>query len=57
MRDEELRKIQNEKSSKNIHVPKQNHGTNAVDRSAQNGQNVDQCLYSDDGNNPRTNFL
>ena len=56
MRDEELRKIQNEKSSKNIHVPNQNHGTNAVDRSAQYGQNVDRCLYSDDGNNPTNEF-
>ena len=52
MRDEELRKIQNEKSSKNIHVPNQNHGTNAVDRSAQYDQNVDRCLNWDDGNNP-----
>ena len=52
MRDEEIRKIQKEKSSKNIHVPNQNHGTNAVDRSAQYDQNVDRCLSSDDGNNP-----
>ena len=56
MRDEEKRKIQNEMSSKRNHVPKQNHGTNAVDRSVQNGQNVDQFSDSDDGNNP-TNKL
>ena len=52
MRDEEIRKIQNEKSSENIHVPNQNHGTNAVDRSSQYDQNMDRCLNSDDGNNP-----
>ena len=56
MRDEEIGKIQYEKSSKNNHVPNQNHGTNAVDRSAQYDQNVDRCLNSDDGNNP-TNEL
>ena len=56
MRDEEIRKLQNEKSSKNIHVPNQNHGSNVVDRSAQYDQNVDRCLNSDDGNNP-TNEL
>ena len=41
MRDEEIRKIQNEMSSKRNHVPNQNHDTNAVDRSAQYDQNVD----------------
>ena len=51
MRDEEIRKIQNEMCSKNNHVPNQNHGTDAVDRSAQYDQNVDRCLNSDDGNN------
>ena len=56
MRDEEIRKIQYEMSSKRNHVPNQNHGTNAVDRSAQYDQNVDRCLNSDDGNNP-TNEL
>ena len=56
IRDEEIRKIQYEMSSKRNHVPNQNHGTNAVDRSAQYDQNVDRCLNSDDGNNP-TNEL
>ena len=56
MRDEEIRKIQYEMSSKRNHVPNQNHGTNAVDRSAQYDQNVEQCLNSDDGHNP-TNEL
>ena len=56
MRDEEIRKIQYEMTSKNNHVPNQNHGTNAVDRSAQYDQNVEQCLNSDDGHNP-TNEL
>ena len=56
MRDEEVRKIQNEMSSKKKHVPNQNHGTNAVDRSAQYDQNVDRSSDSDDGNNP-TNKL
>ena len=52
MRDEEMRKIQYEMSSKNNHVPNQNHGTNSVDRSAQYDQNVDRSPDSDDGNNP-----
>ena len=39
-------------SSKNIQVPNQNHGTNAVDRSTQYDQNVDRSSDSDDGNNP-----
>ena len=56
MRDEEIRKIRYEMTSKNNHVPNQNHGTNAVDRSAQYDQNVEQCLNSDDGHNP-TNEL
>ena len=56
MRDEELRKIQNEMSSKRNHVPNQNHGTNAVDRSDHYDQNVDRSSDSDDGNNP-TNKL
>ena len=56
MRDEEIRKIQYEMTSKNNHVPNQNHGTNAVGRSAQYDQNVEQCLNSDDGHNP-TNEL
>ena len=56
MRDEEIRKIQNEMSSKKNHVPNQNHGTNAVDRSAQYDQNVDRSSGSGDGNNP-TNKL
>ena len=56
MRDEAIRKIQNEMSSKKIHVPNQNHGTNAVDRSAQYDQNVDRSSGSDDGNKP-TNKL
>ena len=56
MRDEEIRKIQNEISSKNIHIPNQNHATNAVDRSGQYDQNVDRCLNSDNENNP-TNEL
>ena len=56
MRDEEIQKIQYEMSSKRNHVPNQNHGTNAVDRSAQYDQNVDRRLNSDDGNNP-TNEL
>ena len=56
MRDEEIRKIQYEMSSKRNHVPNQNHDTNAVDRSAQYDQNVDRCLNSDEGNNP-TNEL
>ena len=56
MRDEEIRKIQYETSSRNNHAPNQNHGTNVVDRSAQYDQKVDRCLNSDDGNNP-TNEL
>ena len=56
MQDEEIRKIRYEMTSKNNHVPDQNHGTNAVDRSAQYDQNVEQCLNSDDGHNP-TNEL
>ena len=56
MRDEEIRKIRYEMTSKNNHVPNQNQGTNAVDRSAQYDQNVEQCLNSDDGHNP-TNEL
>ena len=56
IRDEEIRKIRYEMTSKNNHVPNQNHGTNAVDRSAQYDQNVEQCLNSDDGHNP-TNEL
>ena len=56
MRDEEIRKIQNEMSSKRNHVPNQNHGTNFVDRSAQYDQNVDRSSDSGDGNNP-TNEL
>ena len=51
IRDEEIRKIQNEMSSKSNHVPKQNHGTNAIDRSAQYDQNLDQSPNSDDSNN------
>ena len=43
-------------SSKIIHVPNQNHGSNAVNRSAQYDQNKDRYLNSDDGNNP-TNEL
>ena len=43
-------------SSKDIHIPNQNPGTNAVDRNAQYDQNVDRCLKSGDGNN-RTNEL
>ena len=38
-------------SSKRNHVPNQNHGTNAVNRSAQYDQNVDRSSDSDDGNN------
>ena len=34
------------------HIPTQNHGTNAVDRSAQYDQNVNRYLDSDDGVNP-----
>ena len=56
MRDEEIRKIQNEMCSKNNHVPNQNHGTDAVDRSAQHDQNVDRSFDLHDGNNP-TNKL
>ena len=56
IRDEEIRKIRYEMTSKNNHVPNQNHGTNAVDRSAQYDQNVEQCPNSDDGHNP-TNEL
>ena len=56
MRDEEIRKIQYEMSSKRNHVPNQNHGTNAVDRSAQYDQNGDRSSDSDDGNKP-TNKL
>ena len=56
MRDEEIRKIRYEMTSKINHVPNQNHGTNAVDRSAQYDQNVEQYLNSDDGHNP-TNEL
>ena len=56
MRDEELREIQYEMSPKSNHVPNQNIGTSAVDRSAQYDQNVEQCLNSDDGHNP-TNEL
>ena len=56
MRDEEIQKIQYEMSSKSNHVPNQNIGTSAVDRSAQYDQNVEQCLNSDDGHNP-TNEL
>ena len=41
MRDQEIRKTQNEMSSKRNYVPNQSHGTNAVDRSAQYDQNVD----------------
>ena len=52
IRDEEIRKIQNEMSSKSNHVPNQNHGTNAIDRSAQYDQNVDQSPDSDDSSNP-----
>ena len=52
IRDEEIRKIHNEMSSKRNHVPNQNHGTNAVDHSAQYDQNVDQPPDSDDRNNP-----
>ena len=52
IRDEEIRKIQNEMPSKSNHVPNQNHGTNAIDRSAQYDQNVDQSPDSDDSNNP-----
>ena len=52
MRDEEIRKIQYEMSFKDNHVPNQNHGTNAADRSAQYDRNVDQSPDSDDGNNP-----
>ena len=55
-RDEKIRKIQKEKSSRRIHVLNQNHGSNAVDRSAQYDQNVDRYSDSDDGNNP-TNKL
>ena len=56
MRDEEIRKIQNEMSSKRNHFPNQNHGTNAVGRSAQYDQNVDRSSDSDDGNNPTNNL-
>ena len=52
IRDEEIRKTKNEITSKSNQVPKQNHGTNAVDCSAQYDQNVDQSPDSDDGNNP-----
>ena len=52
IRDEEIRKLQNEMSSRSNHVPNQNHGTNAIDRSAQYDQNVDQSPDSDDSNNP-----
>ena len=51
MRNEEIRKIQYEMSSEMNHVPNQDHGTNAVDRSAQYDQNVDRSSDSDDGNN------
>ena len=52
IRDEEIRETKNEITSKSNQVPKQNHGTNAVDCSAQYAQNVDQSPDSDDGNNP-----
>ena len=56
MRDQEIRRIQKEMSFKRNHVPNQNHGTNAVDRSAQYDQNVDRSSDSDDGNNPTNNL-
>ena len=52
MRDEEIRKIQYEMSSKGNHVPNQNHVTNAVDRSAQYDRSVDHSPDSDNGNKP-----
>ena len=52
IRDEETRKTKNEITSTSNQVPKQNHGTSAVDCSAQYDQNVDQSPDSDDGNNP-----
>ena len=52
MRDEEIQKVRYEMSSRINHVLTGNHGTKAIDRSAQYDQNVDQSPDSDDGNNP-----
>ena len=52
MRDEEIQRIQYEMCSERNHVPNQDHGTNAVDRSAQYDRNVDRSSDWDDGNNP-----
>ena len=52
MRDEQIRKVRYEMSSTRNHVPTQDHGPNALDRSAQYDQNVDLSLDSDDGKNP-----
>ena len=54
MRDEEIQKVRYEMSYTLNHVLTGNHGTKAIDRSAQYDQNVDQSPDSDDGNN-RTN--
>ena len=51
IRDEEIRKIQNEMSYKRNHASNQNHGTNAVDCSGQYDQNVDRSSDSHDSNN------
>ena len=52
MPDEEIRKARYEISSTRNHVPTQDHGTNALDRSAQYDHNMDLSLDSDDGNTP-----
>ena len=52
MRDEEIRKVRYEMSSTRKHVPTQDHGTNALNRSAQYDRNVDISVDLDDGNNP-----
>ena len=52
MRDEEIQKVRYEMSSTRNHVFTRNHGTKAVDHSAQCDQNMYQSPDSDDGNNP-----
>ena len=54
MRDEEIRKVRCELSSTRHHVPTQDHGTDALDHSAQYGQNVNLSLDWDDDNNTTT---
>ena len=51
MQDEEIQKVRYEMSSTKNHVSTRNHGTKAVNHSAQYDQNVDQSPNWDDGNN------